>query len=265
MKYSRFLAYTLICLITISCSVKRPVTNSVLASDGKLWAALWQQRAAEYKALCFQAYNIARLRLDQDLQTDMPARRAIITDIDETILDNSPNAVHQALQGREFEPDSWYKWTAKADCDTLAGALSFFRYAASKGVTVFYITNRDEQEREATLKNLRRFGFPDADNEHLLLKQTVSDKEDRRLEVLKSHRIVLLLGDNLSDFSKLFNKLPEDERMKITRQQSGNFGSKFIVLPNSTYGDWENAIFQYNYKLNPAQKEEIIKKSLRDE
>lgn len=268
MKYSPIVSVLIAGLFASSCSTQKQASinaSSSLVSNGKLWSSLFQQRAAEYKALCFQAYNIARLRLDQRLQ-DAPLRPlAIVTDIDETVLDNSPNAVHQALQGKDYEPQAWYSWTSKASADTLAGSASFFKYAASRGVEVFYITNRDEKERESTLANLRKFNFPFTDNHHLLLKETSSSKESRRVQVLKSHEIVLLLGDNLSDFSELFDKLSENNREDITRQQSGNFGNKFIVLPNATYGDWENAIFKYNYRLTPAEKENIIRKILKNE
>lgn len=39
--------------------------NAEGVNQGKVWALLWQQKAAEYKALCFQAYNLARLRVDE--------------------------------------------------------------------------------------------------------------------------------------------------------------------------------------------------------
>lgn len=268
MKNLSLFCYLFISLTGISCTSTRQMTNPArdnFVADGKLWTALWQQRAAEYRALCFQAYNIAHLRLDQHLLTGSNKPMAIVTDIDETVLDNSPNAVHQALKGKDYEQESWYEWTGKAACDTLAGSASFFRYAASKGVEVFYITNRDERERGATLANLRKYSFPNADSLHLLLKQTTSGKEARRQKVLKDHDIVLLLGDNLSDFSVIFDKQTEEARLKLTEEQSGAFGNKFIVLPNCTYGDWENAIFNYNYKLTPAQKEEIIKRILKNE
>lgn len=268
MKYRNLLLYTALCFTTASCTVRISQTEGLstdIAKSGKLWASLWQQRAAEYDALCFQAYNIAKLRLDKSVSESHSKPLAIVTDIDETVLDNSPNAVQQALQGKDFEQEAWYKWTSKAACDTIPGSTSFFKYAASKGVTIFYITNRDEREREATLRNLQKYDFPNADNGHLLLKQTNSGKEIRRAAVLKTHEIILLIGDNLSDFTSLFDKKPEQERTIVAQNQSENFGKLFIVLPNATYGDWENAIFKYNYQLSPAQKEEIIKNSLQKE
>jgi 5'-nucleotidase (lipoprotein e(P4) family) len=232
--------------------------------DGKLFTALFQQQAAEYNALCFQAYNIAKLRLDESLKNKSTKKRALVTDIDETVLNNSAYAVHQALQGKDYDAASWAQWTSRAEADTLSGTLSFFKYAASKNVEVFYITNREEKEREGTLQNLKKFGFPYADNEHLILKQSVSSKEQRRLDVANTHNIVLLLGDNLADFSSLFDKKTTDERLQNVQLSAADFGKKFIMLPNPNYGDWESALYKYNYKLTAQQKDSVIKFVLKN-
>lgn len=251
-----------------SCKVSQnpPTASSQsVITDGKLWASLWHQRSAEYKALCFQAYNIARWRLDEALQKNCPKPLAIITDIDETVLDNSPNTVSQSLQGKGFEQDAWYKWTEKAIADTIPGAASFLKYAASKPVTVFYISNREEKERIATLKNLNNFRLPNADSTHLLLKQNTSGKEFRRMEILKNYEVILLIGDNLSDFSSIFDKQTEPNRSNGVDQLSGSFGNRFIALPNIQYGDWEGALFQYNYQLKEKEKEKLIRGALKGE
>src|SRR5205085_6657732 len=94
-----------------ACRVQK--SSSVLAGsksfvvDGALWGAMWQQKASEYKALCFQAYNVARLRLDLILQQQHVKPIAIVTDIDETVLDNSPYAVHRALKDSGYSDESW--------------------------------------------------------------------------------------------------------------------------------------------------------------
>jgi len=234
--------------------------------NGKLWTSLWQQKAAEYRALCFQAYNIAHLRAGQALLKRTKKPRAIITDIDETLLDNSPNAVSQALQGKGYEKAAWLNWTSKAEADTVPGAPSFLKYAAKKGIVVYYITNRSEAERASTLKNLQKYGFPNADDEHLFLKTTSSSsKEDRRKLVLKTHEVIMLLGDNLGDFSALFDGKSVDERLQNTNAEVNKFGSKFIVLPNANYGDWENSLYDYKYNLTPEQKEMILRRALKGE
>ena len=63
----------------------QPATR--LTSDSKVLPVLFQQQSAEYRALCYQAFNIATLRLESVKRKGLPL--AIITDIDETILDNS--------------------------------------------------------------------------------------------------------------------------------------------------------------------------------
>lgn len=238
--------------------------SAILQPYGPAWAALWQQKAAEYKALCFQAYNIARTRLDESLSRPSALPPAIVTDIDETVLDNSPYTVHTALKGEGYTDRTWMEWTEKAIADTVPGALSFLQYAAAKGVQVFYITNRTEQERASTLQNLQRWHFPNADNEHLLLKTTASGKESRRQQVAQSHNIVLLMGDNLSDFAAIFDKQPVDNRALITQQSAADFGNRFIVLPNPMYGDWLPAMFQYNYKRSPGEMDSLLIHQLKN-
>lgn len=239
-------------------------TESSLVPGGKLWSSLFQQNAAEYKALCLQAYNIARLRLDEALQQPSSKPRAIITDIDETFLDNSPYAVNRALQGKDYDQASWQEWTDKGIADTLTGALSFFNYAAARNVEVFYITNRRTAERNGTLQNLVRYNFPFADTNHLVLRKDVSSKENRRQQVAFTHEIILLIGDNLADFSPLFdNKKTTEQRAGAVQQLAAEFGKKFIVLPNGNYGGWEESIYGGNFGLTPSQKDSAIKSNLK--
>lgn len=263
MKYLSLIAL----LFLLACGSSRRLNSHAggnsLVVDGKIWSAVFQQRAAEYKALCIQAFYLARTQVDL-LPSGAGKPRAIITDIDETFLDNSPYAVHQALQGKDYEPDSWHAWTARAEADTLAGALSFFRYAASKGIDIFYVTNRDEVERAGTLRNLQRFGFPQATDDHLLLRQSSSSKESRRQQIARTHDIVMLLGDNLADFSDLFDKKTETERSARVETLRASFGTRFIVLPNANYGGWEDAIYQNSRNWTPAQKDSLLRSGLRN-
>lgn len=244
-------------------SVSIPTRQSNLVTDGKLYASAFMQTAAEYHALCLQAYNIARLRLDINLLAKTTKPRAIVTDIDETILDNSADEVHRDLQGKGFDPVAWNKWTAMAAADTIPGGLSFLKYASAHGVEIFYITNRDEKDRAGTLQNLVKFGFPNADNAHLMVRQNTSSKEVRRQQVMADHDVVLLLGDNLADFSSLFDKKSMADRFQNVKDISSVFGDRFIILPNPIYGDWETAIYQ-NKAMNMAQKDSAVKASLKD-
>jgi len=254
-------------MFAISCTstkiIEKTLPNQAsVVVNGKLFTAVYQQKSAEYKALCLQAYNLAALRLNQySYNNEKP--KAIITDIDETVLDNSAYAVHQGLIGKEYDPQSWYEWSIKSIADSVPGAPSFFKYAASKGVEIFYITNREERERETTLKNLKYFGFPNVDDAHLITKNGTSSKEIRRQQISQNHEIVMLIGDNLADFSSLFDKKSMIDRDINTNLSQREFGTKFIVIPNPNYGDWEGALFNYNYKLTTSQKDSIFKSVLK--
>jgi 5'-nucleotidase (lipoprotein e(P4) family) len=251
-------------LFFMSCSAPKKATDTGIANKGKAWALLWQQQAAEYKALCFQAYNIAKLRVDEAVKQPTAKPFAIVTDIDETLLDNSPYDAKRAINNQDFTSATWKQWTAKGIADTVPGAPAFFKYAASKGIEVFYITNRDEDERAGTLKNLSRYNFPNADDGHLLLKGSSSSKESRRQNVLKTHDIILLCGDNLADFDALYDNKPSvQNRAEATEKLMQQFGNRYIVLPNPSYGDFEGAWFNFNYKLSPAQKDSVIKSNIK--
>ena len=73
-------------LFFVSCYAQKSTVDAQehFVSNGKLYAALFQQQAAEYDALCYQAYNIARLRLDETLTKPSDKPLAIVSDIDET-------------------------------------------------------------------------------------------------------------------------------------------------------------------------------------
>jgi 5'-nucleotidase (lipoprotein e(P4) family) len=257
-----------VCLLTACESSKHssgvaPFPGN-LVEDGKLWSSVFEQKAAEYKALCIQAYNIARFRLQERVRQGNGKPLAVVTDIDETILDNSPYSVRQALLGKDYDATAWADWTARAMADTLSGSASFFNFAASLKVEVFYISNRSESEKEGTLQNLRRFHFPFADEQHLLLRKDVSSKESRRQQVAATYEIVLLLGDNLADFSSLFDgKRNTTERAATVQELASGFGEKFIILPNANYGGWEDALYSNNFDLSPVQKDSAIKANLK--
>jgi 5'-nucleotidase (lipoprotein e(P4) family) len=207
--------------------------------------------------------RVNRVMMEKGRYTAQPGTLAIVTDIDETFLDNSPASVHQALLGKDYEDAAWHEWTAQAMADTLSGALAFFNYAASKNIEVFYITNRDEKDKAGTMANLQRFGFPFADNDHLIVRGTTSSKEDRRKQVAATREIILLLGDNLADFSILFDKKSEAERDQAVQQMAAEFGKRFILLPNFNYGGWEDAIYKNRRDWTPAQKDSLLKSGLK--
>ena len=207
-------------------------------------AVLWCQYAAEARALYYQAYNLARDRLDAAIaQGDPQDRLAIIVDIDETILDNSPFEAFLIRTGSPFTPELWSEWTAQCRNQALPGAQPFLVYAASRGVEVFYLSNRGNDEFEATARNLKALHFPMVDFNHLLLNKDGLGKEPNRRKVGQEYKIVLLMGDNLGDFSAVFDKQGYADRFQLTDANQAEFGRRFIMLPNPIYGDWENSLY----------------------
>lgn len=231
--------------------------------DQYITAVLWQQVSGEYRALCYQAYNWARVAFDQ--QTAGPKKTkplAVIVDVDETVMDNSPYSARQIMDRLNY-PSGWEDWTLSATARAVPGAIEFLQYASAKGAEIFYVTNRNVREKNATIENLKSLGFPNADTIHVMVKITQSGKEPRRQKVAETHEIVLLVGDNLNDFSDVFEKKTIDDRFKAVDNAKELFGKKFIVVPNAMYGDWEGAMTGYNYKLTEKEKDEIRRKWLR--
>ena len=232
--------------------------------DYQIGAILYQQKAAEYRALAYQAFNIARLRLDEDFdkksvkklpKAERKMPRAIIVDIDETVLDNSPANAYSAKNNLAFNIKDWYAWGEMRKAKAIPGAVDFLNYAVSKGVKVFYISNRDEVQKQATVDNLKSVGFTDVSAENVVLRQTESTKEPRRLAISAKYRIVMLMGDNLDDFSNVFERKSILDRFSEVDSAREQFGKRFIVLPNAMYGTWENAVYNYE-RLTEAQKAE---------
>lgn len=248
-------------LLVIAFLASKLIDHRSIVNDGKVWSSLYQQQAAEYRALCFQAYNIARERVDEAVKVHTDTPYAVITDIDETLLDNSRYDGLRALQDSGFRQNDWKTWTAKGIADTVPGAPAFFKYAASKGVAVFYITNRAAYERAGTIRNLLRYNLPDTANV-ILQTDKSSSKEGRRDVIMHGkhpYKVILLCGDNLPDFDKAYDNKPSlDQRKAATEKLQKQFGNKYIIIPNPDYNDWEGALYNYKYGATDKQKDKMI-------
>jgi 5'-nucleotidase (lipoprotein e(P4) family) len=223
---------------------------------------LYMQKAAEYRALCLQAFNWARIILEQDEKnkkklpkTERKMPPAVVVDIDETMLDNSPAQAAGIRNNVPFNQKDWYAWGEMRKAKAIPGAVDFANFAKSRGIRIFYVSNRDEVQKQATIDNLKAVGFPDISAENVVLRDKESTKEPRRLSISAKYRIVTLLGDNLNDFSNVFERKSVADRFAEVDKAASSWGNKFIVLPNAMYGDWENAIYEYQ-RLTEAQKAE---------
>jgi 5'-nucleotidase (lipoprotein e(P4) family) len=235
-------------------------------NEYQVGATLFMQKSAEYRALTYQAFNWAQARLDADAQqkkklakAERKKPRAVVVDIDETVLDNSPQQAYNIKHRLPFIQEKWYGWTNMRKAKPIPGALDFANYAKSRGVRIFYVSNRDDVEKTATMDNLKAVGFPDISDENVLLrvldanKRPISSKEPRRATIAEKYRIVVLIGDNLNDLSNVFENKSVADRFGEVDKLREIWGGKFIVIPNAMYGGWESAIYEYG-RLTDEQK-----------
>ncbi len=253
------LYFSLFLMLTISCQ-KPQLSNT---NEHLVMATLYQQTAAEYRALCYQAYNLGKWRLSTMLDTLKSDKKpAIVVDIDETVLDNSPYEAFLIKTNKHY-PAGWQDWLAAAEAKPVPGALEFLKWADQKGVDIFYVSNRKEDSKSFTMQNLANLGFPQVEEGHLFLRTTTSSKEERRQAILKTHVILLLFGDNLNDFAQIFEHKSISERFKAVDQVKEEFGRRFIVLPNAMYGEWEGAVYDYQWQAAPEVKRQLRLKALK--
>lgn len=230
-----------------------------------LSAVLWTQTAVEFATLTTQTYRSAAVQLERGLAdptwTAAPEQSgdfgalppAVVMDLDETVLDNSPYQAWMVSSGEGFSPDSWSAWCQAREAGAIPGALEFVRFAVDAGVTVFFVSNREAPDEEATRDNLVALGFGFAlrdDLDNVLLKREQddwgSDKGTRRALIAERFRIVQSIGDNLGDFVDGYRVSPT-ERDAIVAANDGAWGVRWIVLPNPQYGSWESALFGHDY------------------
>jgi 5'-nucleotidase (lipoprotein e(P4) family) len=258
-----------------------PVTAGV-AADDNLNAVAWSQRASEHDFIYVQTFRDAQekiLKAKQDPTWDAlpkddravhPALKglkpAVILDIDETVLDNSPYQARLIRSGGEFNEAAWAEWCKEAAARALPGALEFTRFAADHGVAVFYVSNRAKDLDEATLANLRSAGFPVAGKESFLglgtfvegCEQAGSEKSCRRQLVAKNYRVLMQFGDQIGDFTSILGNNDEG-RTKAMAPYTAWIGERWFVLPNPTYGSWEPALFDNDYDLpRPERRQKKI-------
>ncbi len=248
-------AATLLVIISFSCgrgSVE-PVKGD---QDHLIMSVLWFQRSAEMRALFIQGYNIASERIAEAvLRGEYDKPLAVVADIDETILDNSPFEGWQIENGTGFSDEAWKMWTDREEARPLPGALEFALLADSLGIEIFYVSNRSvEDALGSTINNLKAFGFPFADSSHVLLKSASSSKIERRSRVLETHEIVLLLGDNLADLDGVFERRDINYGFADVDSLADSFGKRFIMLPNPMYGSWSAPALDSNEKLTMRER-----------
>ena len=222
--------FTLISILALAACSSDTINASgeSHSSDALIISTLWLQKSHEADWLMEQSYEQAKGKLMVNrLVYANSLKKAVVLDLDETVLDNSPYEARVIKNGSSFSKDSWTAWVQEAKADLIPGSKSFLNFADSLGVEIFYISNRSIENLGATIDNLNAHRLPNADSSHILLKTDDSDKSERRALVGKQSRIILLIGDQLGDFNERVNYELRDSMLQ-----------HFILLPNPMYGNF---------------------------
>lgn len=263
------LRFTILSILIITALLTGCATTQPEITDNNFNSTLWVQTAAEYEANSIQAYNSAESNIDAALRDKSWTAAleqgsnyslkppAIILDIDETVLDNSPYQAQLVLNDEQFDPETWDEWIAMKSAPAVPGAVDFINGVAKLGVEVIYITNRECMARTEggsecpqegdTIDNLLQVRINGVEPDHIMLKgeqaDWTSEKESRREVVASNHRIIMLFGDDLSDFLPYVkSSITPEQRADLVEDYSEHWGRKWFILSNPTYGSWLNIL-----------------------
>ncbi|RTF91090.1 5'-nucleotidase, lipoprotein e(P4) family, partial [Serratia marcescens] len=191
-------------------------------------------------------------------------KKAVVVDLDETMLDNSPYSAWQAQQGQPYDGATWAQWTQAEQAGAVPGAVSFARYVNAHQGTMFYVSNRKQSEYAATVANMQKLGFTGMSEKTVLLSTDTSNKQ-ARFDAIKQagYDIVVYAGDNLNDFGAATYHQDNAQRRAFVSENQNKFGTEFIVLPNPLYGDWESGLARDYNKLTPQQKLQVRQQALK--
>jgi 5'-nucleotidase (lipoprotein e(P4) family) len=245
--------------------------SEAVPQNDLLNATLWMETSVEYKAAVAQLFKLARMQLDAALAdgnwTAVPDKQAdgypdlpvaIVADLDETLLDNGNYEASLVIRGTSFSSSEWTDYVNSETSEAVPGALDFLNYADSQGVKIFYVSNRKAIEKDGTVSNLEALGFPMGGNVDTVLlrgdrQEWGSAKENRIAFVAEDYRVLLLMGDNLGDFSDVADGSME-ERDAFFETSAEHWGHDWIMLPNAEYGSWESAAFGGDWSKSEDQR-----------
>lgn len=241
--------------------------SSEYAGNDLLNATVWMQTSIEHDLVYAEIYKMAEAKLLAGLadpqwdalpkgeRTNDTAKLppAVIVDIDETVLDNSPFEARMIRDNATFDAQAWNAWVRQASAKPLPGALEYAKFAAAHGVTMIYISNRDATQADSTRANLAADGFPLTDGAVLnrgaptpgCASASSADKGCRRRLVAQKYRIVAMFGDQLGDFvdGADADNATRAERIAPYRDW---FGERWFALPNPVYGSWESILAKHS-------------------
>ena len=260
----------LICVVLPLTLLLACTAESQTNDPAKDLGLLWVKHSAEYQAISRQVYSSATKALPGFVAdtswSAMPTQKnagelptAIILDVDETVVSNVD---FQLKYERPFENHKLDTWTRSVDATPIRGVVDFVAAARAQGVTVFFITNRPCElidgnddpcpQKKSTINDIEEVGI-EADAEHVMLSEEQDwnrEKSGRRELIAKTHRVIMLLGDDLSDFVPCTRTSPRppctdaatsQDRLDAVDEYTAYWGHGWYILPNPMHGSWTAA------------------------
>jgi 5'-nucleotidase (lipoprotein e(P4) family) len=222
---------------------------------------LFMQQSAEYRACCIQAFrlatHLAMAKNSERKQPSLPA--AVVLDLDETVLDNGWFQSQQIREQLAFDANRWSQWEQEGadQVRLIPGAKKFIEALRAANIQPVYITNRNNDARQQTMKVLDRLGVAVPDEQLLCADMsTGSNKTSRRHSIEAKFDILLYVGDNLRDFDERFRfgEAGTLGRFSTLDELEGKFGVEWVILPNPAYGEWTKA-----FSNSPADADLLYK------
>lgn len=171
--------------------------------------------------------------------------QAVVLDIDETVLLNLGYEGDAAERGGAYDAARWARWeqTGADKVAAVPGAAETLAALRRDGFTVIFNSNRATSSAAQTIAALDHAGLgPAVLGDTLWLRDdgAPSGKDARRAKIAERYCIVAMAGDQLGDFSDLFNA-PETgvraRRNQVSETAIGPlWGAGWFLLPNPVYG-----------------------------
>lgn len=172
---------------------------------------------------------------------------AVVLDADETALQNLGFEYDDAAHpGRGYDQERWNRWEASGSdaVRPMPGAVTALRAIREAGVAVIFNSNRLARFAGANEAVMNRASLgPVRHGETLWLQGDApggTAKDERRWAISERYCVVAMAGDQLGDFSDLFNARGLGVAARREAAASGPFarlwGNGWFILSNPVYG-----------------------------
>lgn len=138
---------------------------------------------------------------------------AVVLDLDETLMDNRA----YFMRFKKYDPQLWEAWVSQMEAPAIPETQAFVKWLNKQRFKVYFISGRRELGRAQTEDNLKKMGVTEyaglylRPNDDVAVSPSEFKRQSREAIEKKGHKIILNLGDQVSDcvggFGECF-KLP---------------------------------------------------------